>query len=284
VNPIEIVYRYGGEAAARERPANAADAHRRLDEGNRTFAGLFTAGMDGCPRCVIDVDSSNVGVAPGGPAAASQRPFAAVLGCADARVPIELIFNEGPNDLFVVRVAGNTLGNEVQGSLDYALDHLGESMKLIAVLGHSGCGAVTAAVDVLLNPRGYLSLASKHAVRSVVDRLHVVVHAADRMMKATLGPDVVRHPQFREALIEAAIATNAALSAHTLQQEIDLGGPPGMQVVYGVYVLEDRSVWAPRGGSDEVAGLAHPPRGEQGFADFGAALLRSRRIAALVSK
>ena len=283
MNPVEIVYRYGGEAAARERPASAGEAHRRLEAGNRTFAGLFTGGSQACARCVIDVDSSNVGVARGGPAAALQKPFAAVLGCADARVPIELIFNEGPNDLFVVRVAGNTLGGEVQGSLDYALEHLGESMTLIAVLGHSGCGAVTAAVDVLLNPRGYLSLASQHAVRSVVDRLHVVVHAAERMLKATYGPEVVRHPRLREALIEVAIATNAALAAHTLQQEIDLGGPAGVEVVYGVYVLEDRSVWAPRRGSDEVAGLAHPPRDEQGFVDLGAAVLRSRRIAALLA-
>ena len=282
MNPVEIVYRYGGEAGARrERPAGAAEAHRRLDEGNRTFAGLFSPGSD-CARCVIDVDSSNVGVARGGPAAALQRPFAAVLGCADARVPIELIFNEGPNDLFVVRVAGNTLGGEVQGSLDYALEHL-EDLKLIAVLGHSGCGAVTAAVDVLLSPRDYLALASKHAVRSVVDRLHVVVHAAERMLKVQRGPEVTRHPRFRDALIEMAIATNAALSAHTLQQEIDLEGPAGVQVVYGVYVLENRAVWAPRGGSDEVTGLAHPPRDEAGFIALGEAILRSQRIAGMLA-
>ena len=49
-----------------------------------------------------------------------------------------------------MRVAGNTLGDDVRGSLNYALDHLGDSLKLIVVLGHSGCGAVTAAVDVFL--------------------------------------------------------------------------------------------------------------------------------------
>lgn len=283
MNPVEIVYRYGGEASARrERPATAGEAHSRLNEGNRTFAGLFTSGSQAhCARCVIDVDSSNVGIAPGGPAAALQRPFAAVLGCADARVPIELIFNEGPNDLFVVRVAGNTLGGEVQGSLDYALEHL-DDLKLISVLGHSGCGAVTAAVDVLLDPKGYLSLATKHAVRSVVDRLHVVVHASERRLKAALGPDAARHPRFREALIELAIATNAALSAHTLQQEIDYTGPAGVEVVYGVYVLEDRAVWSPRCGSGEVAGLAHPPRDEKDFVELGDAILRSRRIAELL--
>ena len=76
-----------------------------------------------------------------------------MLGCSDARVPIELIFNEGPNDLFVVRVAGNGLGGEVFGSLSYAVEHLGGSLKLVVVLGHSGCGAVSAAVDAVLNPK-----------------------------------------------------------------------------------------------------------------------------------
>ena len=76
----------------------------------------------------------------------------AVLGCSDARVPIELIFKEGPNDLFVVRVAGNGLGSEVLGSLKYAVEHLGGSLRIIVVLGHSGCGAVSEAVDAFLEP------------------------------------------------------------------------------------------------------------------------------------
>lgn len=57
------------------------------------------------------------------PTLPKQRPFAAILGCSDARVPVELIFNEGPDDLFVIRVAGNGLGTEVLGSLKYAVDH-----------------------------------------------------------------------------------------------------------------------------------------------------------------
>ena len=79
-----------------------------------------------------------------------------------------------------MRVAGNTLGDDVRGSLNYAIEHLGESLKLIVVLGHSGCGAVTAAADVFLDPSGYLSLASKHSIRSMVDRLLVVVEGSAR--------------------------------------------------------------------------------------------------------
>jgi Carbonic anhydrase len=75
------------------------------------------------------VDPRDLGLAPNAPGAPRQRPYAAVLGCSDARVPIELIFNERPNDLFVVRVAGNGLGSEVLGSLKYAVDHLGGSLK-----------------------------------------------------------------------------------------------------------------------------------------------------------
>ena len=128
-----------------------------------------------------------------------------MLGCSDARVPIELIFNEGPNDLFVVRVAGNGLGGDVLGSLKYAVDHLGGSLKLIVVLGHSGCGAVAAAVDVFLTPANYLSLAADHALRAILDRLLIVVHASATKMQATLGPEVVRRRGYREALIEASV-------------------------------------------------------------------------------
>ena len=157
------------------------------------------------------MDPRDLGLQSGKERAPEQRPYAAVLGCSDARVPIELIFNEGPNDLFVVRVAGNGLGGEVLGSLSYAVDHLGGSLKLVVVLGHSGCGAVSAAVDVVLNPQSYLVLAEKHALRGILDRLLVVVHASAKKMPAVYGPDVTRRPGYREALIEAAVVLNAAL-------------------------------------------------------------------------
>jgi carbonic anhydrase len=167
---VDIIYRYGAsDAAVRARPPDADAARDRLDEGNRATAALLDRLGDGTGtvRRVILVDSPVLGVGSGRGRAPKQRPFAAVVGCSDARVPIELIFNEGPNDLFVVRVAGNGLGTDVLGSLKYAVDYLGESLKLIVVLGHSGCGAVTAAVDVFLDPKAYLSLAEKHALRNV---------------------------------------------------------------------------------------------------------------------
>jgi carbonic anhydrase len=74
-----------------------------------------------------------------------QHPFAVVLGCSDSRVPPEIIFDQGLGDLFVIRDAGNVLDNEVLGTIEYAVEHLGS--RLIVVLGHEGCGAVTAAVQ-----------------------------------------------------------------------------------------------------------------------------------------
>ena len=71
-----------------------------------------------------------------------QSPFAAVLACSDSRVPPELIFDRGVGDLFVVRVAGNVADEVVTGSIEYAAAHLG--VPLVVVLGHTGCGAVTA--------------------------------------------------------------------------------------------------------------------------------------------
>jgi carbonic anhydrase len=281
---VEIAYRFEGtDPSPRERPGDADAARLRLNDGNRAFAELFTH-LDegtGTARRVVPIDPRDLGLLPAGDAL-PQRPYAAVLGCADARVPIELIFNEGPNDLFVVRVAGNTLGDDVRGSLNYALDHLGGSLKLIVVLGHSGCGAVTAAVDVFTDPAGYLALASKHSIRSLVDRLLVIVDASAKKMAEAYGADISRHPNYREALIEVAVVSNAALCAHALQREIEQRDARGVRTAYGVYLLAERTVWAPRRGTDKVTGLASPPEDAQGFVAFGDAVLRSRRIACLL--
>ena len=75
---------------------------------------------------------------------ATQQPFATVLGCSDSREPPELLFDQGFGDLFVIRVAGNIVDPDVVGSIQYAVEHLDN--KLIVLLGHQNCGAVTAAL------------------------------------------------------------------------------------------------------------------------------------------
>jgi carbonic anhydrase len=76
--------------------------------------------------------------------AKAQYPFAAILGCADSRVPAEIVFDQGLGDLFVVRVAGNVVSDTVIGSLEYSTTVLGS--QLIVILGHKRCGAVAEAI------------------------------------------------------------------------------------------------------------------------------------------
>jgi carbonic anhydrase len=285
MNTIDITYRYEAQdMPARPRPSDSGAALLRLNEGNRAFSALFEGVKDESVgvRWIVSVDPRELGLSPSDVKLPKQRPFAAVLGCSDARVPVELIFNEGPNDLFVVRVAGNMLGLDVLGSLKYALDHLSGSLKLIVVLGHSGCGAITAAVDVFLNPADYLPLATKHSLRNILDSLLVVVQASARTIQGAFGPDISRHPGYREALIEASIVTNAALAAYSIQQEIGASGPTGLQAAYGIYLLETRRVWAPRVDETKGVGLAAALRDRAGFAELGNAIVQSERIASLI--
>ena len=75
-----------------------------------------------------------------------QAPFAAVVGCSDSRVPVELVFDQGIGDIFVIRTAGNNVNSEmVMGSVDYAIEHL--DVKVLLVLGHGSCGGVTGAIS-----------------------------------------------------------------------------------------------------------------------------------------
>jgi carbonic anhydrase len=226
----------------------------------------------------IEVDLDDLGLQPGEQGIPRQRPFAAVLGCSDARVPIELIFNEGPNDLFVVRVAGNGLGTDVLGSLRYAIEHLRDGLRLVVVLGHNGCGALSAAVDAFLDPAGYLSLVTDQALRSILDRQLIVVQTAARKLASAFGGTVTRHENYREALIEASIVTNAALAAHTVQQELRGRTTHDLIAVYGVYLLESREVWTPSG-----AGLREPPKDLAEFVALGNTIVGCDRIAPLLS-
>ncbi len=109
----------------------AADALDMLREGNRRFR---------------DGGSQNPRRDPGHRRAVAegQSPQAAVLACSDSRVPPEVVFDQGLGDLFIVRTAGHVVDRAALGSLEYAVDHL--HVPLLIVLGHSGCGAVTAAV------------------------------------------------------------------------------------------------------------------------------------------
>jgi carbonic anhydrase len=115
--------------------SNNGSAWELLQEGNARFvAGRSTADVRrGALRRAELVGS--------------QAPAALVLGCADSRVPVEILFDQGLGDLFVVRTAGHVVDRAVLGSVEYAVEMLG--VPLIVVLGHDGCGAVAAAIAMV---------------------------------------------------------------------------------------------------------------------------------------
>jgi carbonic anhydrase len=130
-----------------------------------------------------------------------QAPHAVVLGCSDSRVPVEIVFDQGLGDLFVIRVAGNIVAPSLVGSVEYAAEFFGT--RLVVVLGHSRCGAVNATVDELQRPAENQS----PNLRSIVDRVRPSV-------AALLSTDL-RHD--REALVEQAVRANVRASADHLR-------------------------------------------------------------------
>jgi carbonic anhydrase len=149
-------------------PPNAiapADALKRLMEGNARYA----------------VNTPNERDFSSGRAARAQAqyPIAAILGCADSRVAPELAFDQAPGDLFVVRVAGNFVTPDLLASLEYGVQFLGA--PLIIVLGHSGCGAVDAAIKVLKTK----SVLPGH-LPQLVSAIKPAVVAAEKMQGGTL--------------------------------------------------------------------------------------------------
>ncbi len=118
--------------ASDERPRIAPEkAIERLEDGNVRFETDKATHPDADTRRRRETGE------------AGQFPFVTFLSCSDSRVPIELIFDQGVGDVFVVRVAGNVCGVHEAGSIEYGVDHLGT--PLLVVLGHTQCGAVTAA-------------------------------------------------------------------------------------------------------------------------------------------
>lgn len=113
----------------------AAEALQRMKEGN----GRFVAG-DRCIDTYLSHTKLHEHV--GG-----QEPFAIVLGCSDSRVPVEIIFDVGLGDLFVIRVAGNIVAPSLIGSMELAAVSFGP--RLVIVLGHTGCGAVEATLNAV---------------------------------------------------------------------------------------------------------------------------------------
>ena len=252
----EITYRLDPSGRLPDPPPDATAALERLREGNDRFQALFEE------RQVVHVPPHAFGISPDG-SPIPQRPFAAFLGCADARAPIEMIFGCSSNELFVVRVAGNVPGFECMGSLEYAEATLRDSLRLAVVLGHTGCGAVTAAVDTYLDPRTYPDVPS---LRSVVDRILPAVRAADQALASVDAYGHAAAATARQALIETSVVLNAALSASTIRDDLET-----LVVRFGVFDLVTR-----------CASIEVPPSGTDGFVELASDVVHRPSIRALL--
>src|SRR5947199_6297429 len=144
---------------------SAKEALQRLREGNVRFASSVRA-ADPLPSHDRIRELAD-----------GQAPFAIILGCADSRVPAEIIFDQGLGDLFVIRVAGNIVAPSQVGSVEFAAARFGT--RLVVVLGHSQCGAITATLEELQRPTENQS----PNLRSIVDRVRPSV---EPLMKTEL--------------------------------------------------------------------------------------------------
>jgi carbonic anhydrase len=192
----------------------AREALQRLKEGNRRF--------------VDDTRRSESLISPRRrlELANGQEPFAAILGCSDSRVPVEIVFDQGLGDLFVIRVAGNIVAPSQIGSVEFVAELF--KTRLVVVLGHSNCGVINATIDQLQSPTGIRS----RNVHSIVSRVRPSVEG---LLETGLRYD-------RHALVHHAVRANVRASADHLRHGSpvieELIQTEGLLVVGAEYSLE----------------------------------------------
>jgi carbonic anhydrase len=208
----------------------AREALQRLREGNRRF--------------VDDTRSSESLISPRRRAelTAGQEPFAAILGCSDSRVPVEIIFDQGLGDLFVIRVAGNIVAPSQIGSVEFVAERF--KTRLVVVLGHSSCGVIQATIEQLTGPTERRS----RNVHSIVNRVRPSIEG---LLETGLRHDY-------DALVHHAVRANVRASTNQLRhgsQVIEqMIQTEGMLVVGAEYSLETGLVEFFDGAPDESGG------------------------------
>jgi carbonic anhydrase len=159
-----------------------------------------------------------------------QAPFAAILGCSDSRVPVEIVFDQGLGDLFVIRVAGNIVAPSQIGSIEFAAEQFGT--RLVVVLGHSKCGAIEATLEQLKRPKENQS----RNLHSIVD---LVRPSVEGLLATGLKDDL-------PALMHEAVRANIRASVRNLRHGSDiiehLCQNDGLLVVGAEYSLETGEV------------------------------------------
>lgn len=179
---------------------SAEEAIRRLKEGNAQYVSgdTFTADIS---SGLLEHFSKN-----------GQEPYAIVISCSDSRVIPERIFHAAMGELFTIRVAGNVIDDHQLGSIEYAADHLGTN--LIVVLGHTQCGAVTAAIKH--DPNGFIKFITDEIKKAIGDE-------QDDYKAAVLN---VRRSM---SIIESSL-------------DIQKGEEQGLKVIGAIYRIEDGTV------------------------------------------
>lgn len=168
---------------------SAREALERLKNGNREFVSRMRGGdaaLDDSRRTELPQ---------------VQDPFAIILGCSDARVPAEIVFNQGLGDLFVIRVAGNIVAPSQVGSVEFAAARY--DTALVVVLGHTQCGGILATLEALQQPSASLS----SGLKSIVDRVRPSV---EPLLKTDLRNDM-------DSLVHTAVRTNVEVSVNHLR-------------------------------------------------------------------
>lgn len=199
---------------AEPRIVSGRQALQRLQQGNARF-------VSGNRRLDRVVGKTNLDDLVGG-----QHPFAVILGCADSRVPVEIVFDQGMGDLFVLRVAGNIVTPAMIGSVEFAAARF--NTRLVVVMGHTRCGAVEATVEELMRD----STQQSPNLRSIVEQIRPAVEE----LKVDGGyPD-------RDTLLAGAVRSNVRRTAEALrhgsailEQQI---AHDGLRVVGAEYALE----------------------------------------------
>jgi carbonic anhydrase len=197
---------------------NAIDALHKLRQGNARFIN----NVRGAEPILSQVRRADF--------VHRQNPFAVILGCSDARVPAEIVFDQGLGDLFVIRVAGNVVAPSQVGSVEFAVESF--DIRLVVVLGHTSCGGVGATLDVLQDR----AKPGSRGVMSIVDRIRPAI-------EPLLQTELASHP---DALMRAAIRANVRASANQLRHGSEIiermTTERGLSVVGGVYDLASGEV------------------------------------------
>ncbi len=200
------------------RKVSAAVALQKLREGN----ARFVAHARGTGTLLTAARRAKL--------SAAQEPIAIVLGCSDSRVPVELVFNQGPGDLFVIRVAGNIVAPSLVGSVEFAADRFGT--RLVVVLGHASCGAIAATIEELHRP----TMNQSANLLDIVDRIRPGVEELVKRM-APEGALAVEH---------AAMTANVRASVNQLRHGSalieGLIASDGLVVIGAWYSLETGKV------------------------------------------